>query len=96
VPLTAKQKADRLKPRKCLYCKARFFPKRVSGKPEKFCSPNHRKAFHRYGGLPFDKLMARIQKEVRAIVKEEIRKEVEIINLNLRALAARPLTPAIE
>ena len=61
-----------LKPRRCKYCRAVFVPNRPQDAEAKFCEPNHRKAYHKYGGLPFDKLMERVRKEVRVIVREEL------------------------
>lgn len=60
--------------RRCKYCRAVFYPERPQDKDAKFCCPNHRKAFWRYGGLPFDKMMTRIEKDVRRIVRDELRK----------------------
>jgi hypothetical protein len=54
-----------LKPRRCKYCRAIFVPARPQDAQAKFCEPNHRKAYHRYGGLPFDKLMDRVRKEIK-------------------------------
>jgi hypothetical protein len=60
--------------RRCKYCRANFIPQRSQDKDAKFCCPNHRKAFWRYGGLPFDKLMVRIEREIKRIVREELQK----------------------
>lgn len=54
-----------LKPRRCKYCRAVFTPARPQDRDAKFCEPNHRKAYHRYGGLPFDKLMDRVRRETK-------------------------------
>lgn len=62
----------KLKPRQCRYCKARFTPRRPQDADQRFCSPTHRKAFHKYGGLPFDKLLDRMRKEVRAMIRAEL------------------------
>lgn len=61
-----------LKARRCRYCKASFRPRRTQDAEQRFCSPTHRKAFHKYGGLPFDKLMDRVRRELREIVRAEI------------------------
>jgi len=54
-----------LKPRKCAYCRGSFTPQRGQDKDQRFCCPNHRKAFHRYGGLPYHKMREQIMKDVR-------------------------------
>ena len=80
VKLREKRLAVGRKPRKvmlarrCKYCRASFVPERPQDKDAKFCCPNHRKAFWRYGGLPFDKLMVRVEKEIKRIVREEIQR----------------------
>ena len=61
-----------LMPRRCKYCKGNFIPERPQDKDSKFCTPNHRKAFWRYGGLPFDKMKEQIMKDVRKMVRAEI------------------------
>ena len=74
-PLRHEKRASRpLLARRCKYCRATFIPNRAQDKDAKFCCPNHRKAFWRYGGLPFDKLMVRVERDIRRIVREEIRK----------------------
>lgn len=62
----------RLMPRRCKYCRGNFIPERAQDKDAKFCCPNHRKAFWRYGGLPFDKMKEQIMKDVRKLVRAEI------------------------
>lgn len=68
--LTPKRPAT-LKPRRCKYCRATFVPERAQDKDAKFCEPNHRKAYWRFGGLPFDKMKEQIMKEVRKLVRAE-------------------------
>ena len=68
--------------RRCRYCHAQFKPDaQPGGKPQVFCCPQHRKNYHRYGGLPFDKLQARLDKEIRklvpTLVKDELRRLIE-------------------
>lgn len=66
---------DPYRMRPCRLCKAKFKPTThvVScADTQEFCCPNHRKEYWKYGGLPFDKLIARIEKRCREIVKEEI------------------------
>jgi hypothetical protein len=65
-----------LKPRQCKYCRAQFTPARLAGKEAKFCCPNHRKAYHRYGGLPFDKLMDRVRKEMKLEIRAEVQRQL--------------------
>lgn len=55
--------------RRCKYCRATFVPERPQDKDQKFCEPNHRKAYFRYGGLPFDKMREQVLKEVRKEIK---------------------------
>lgn len=64
--------------RSCRYCHARFVPARPQDKDAKFCSPNHRKNFWRYGGLPFDKMKEQIMRDVRRIVREEVKRCVAL------------------
>jgi len=66
----------RLIPRTCKYCRAAFTPTRAQGRAAKFCCPNHRKAYWRYGGLPFDKMMDRIRRELPEIVRDIVREEL--------------------
>ncbi len=68
-----------VKNRSCRYCKAKFKPIRLD---QRFCKPAHRKAFWKYGGLPFDKMKEQIMKDVRKefrpmlndIIQQELRK----------------------
>lgn len=57
--------------RSCRYCRAKFVPARPQDKEAKFCSPNHRKNFWRFGGLPYDKLREQIMRDVRKVIREE-------------------------
>jgi hypothetical protein len=56
-------------------------PDRPQDKDAKFCCPNHRKNFWRYGGLPFDKMVVQLEKKMRpamrAIAREEFAKLME-------------------
>ena len=73
MPVTARsKKVTLLRPRRCKYCRATFMPERAQDKEAKFCCPNHRKAYWRYGGLPFDKMKEQIMKDVRKMVRAEI------------------------
>ena len=74
--------------RPCRLCKAQFKPTThvvACADAQAFCCPNHRKEYWKYGGLPFDKLMARMEKRMREIAREEIARAVEttVINLDL-------------
>jgi hypothetical protein len=53
--------SDGLPMLKCRYCKVRFRPLR---KTQRFCQDAHRKLFHRYGGLAYDKMREQIVKDV--------------------------------
>jgi hypothetical protein len=64
---------DALQPRRCKYCRALFTPERAQDKNAKFCTPNHRKAYWRYGGLPFDKMKDALEKRVRKIIREMVK-----------------------
>jgi hypothetical protein len=68
--------AKTLRPRKCKYCRAVFTPARPQDKDAKFCKPNHRKAFWRYGALPFDKIMSRVETLIRRMIREMVRPEM--------------------
>lgn len=57
--------------RSCRYCRAKFVPARPQDKDAKFCCPNHRKNFWRFGGLPYDKLKEQIMRDVRKFMREE-------------------------
>jgi hypothetical protein len=74
LPDGIKKELPLVPPRRCKYCRANFIPERPQDKEAKFCCANHRKAFWRYGGLPFDKMKLQIMKEVRLIVREEFAK----------------------
>jgi len=71
MPRTAKTPGAHLKPRRCKYCRGNFVPERAQDKDAKFCCPNHRKAYWRYGGLPFDKMRDQIMKDVRRELKAQ-------------------------
>lgn len=62
-----------LKPRRCKYCRATFIPSRPQDKDARFCEPNHRKQYWRYGGLPFDKIMERVRKELAGVVTDAVK-----------------------
>jgi hypothetical protein len=83
-----KKPAKPLPARRCKYCRANFIPLRAQDKDAKFCCPNHRKAFWRYGGLPFDKLMVRVEKEMKALVREMVIPEA--LKENQKTLTAGP------
>jgi len=71
----AKAPKDPYRFRPCLLCRAKFKPTtKVTERADsqKFCCPNHRKEYWKHGALPFDKLMARIEKRCRDIVREEV------------------------
>jgi hypothetical protein len=70
--VTTKNKTTNLLPRRCKYCRCTFVPERAQDKNARFCCPNHRKAYWRYGGLPYDKMREQIMRDVRKIVREEI------------------------
>lgn len=63
--------------RRCRYCHARFKPDaQPGGKPQVFCCAQHRKNYHRYGGLPFEKLKATMEKLVRKLIPILVREEL--------------------
>jgi len=78
-----------LMPRRCKYCKGNFIPERPQDKDAKFCTPNHRKAFWRYGGLPFDKMKEQIMKDVRKMVRTEIAEALTPSELGPQIIGAR-------
>lgn len=63
-----KKTGNALPRRQCRYCKGRFQPIRED---QRFCKPDHRKAFWRYGGLPYDKMREQIMKDVRRELKKQ-------------------------
>jgi hypothetical protein len=82
-----------LKPRPCRYCRVKFVPGRPQDKDAKFCQPNHRKAYWRYGGLRFDKFKAQLMKELKSYVREEVQRVAALIGL---ATSERPKTEEAE
>ncbi len=78
MPANPKPKtAPALRPRRCKYCRGMFVPERAQDKDAKFCMPNHRKQYWRYGGLPFDKMKEQIMKDVRKLIRDELRQIAE-------------------
>ena len=72
MPVSVKKKSSTLlDPRRCKYCRGTFVPERAQDKDSKFCCPNHRKAYWRYGGLPFDKMKEQLMREVRKMIRAE-------------------------
>jgi hypothetical protein len=63
-----------LTPRCCRYCRVKFVPARPQDKDARFCCPNHRKAYWRYGGLRFDKFKMQLIKELKGYVREEVQR----------------------
>ena len=61
--------------RSCRYCKAKFRPVRED---QRFCKADHRKAFWKYGSLPFDKMRDQLEKHVRKVVHEAVREELAL------------------
>ena len=87
MPVTARsKKVTLLRPRRCKYCRATFVPERPQDKEAKFCCPNHRKAYWRFGGLPFDKMKEQLMKEVRKLVRAEISEALEEFRCALNQL----------
>ena len=75
-----------LRPRRCKYCRGTFVPERAQDKDQRFCCGNHRKAYWRFGGLPFDKMKTQIFKEVKKLVRDLVRAELKVIAEETRAL----------
>ena len=70
--------------RKCRLCKSSFKPttKVIScANTQEFCCPNHRKEFWKYGGLPFDKMLKRIEIRCKEIARQEIEESFTRVNL---------------
>jgi hypothetical protein len=69
------KKPPEFKPRKCRYCKLVFVPvigaknNRRNAELQRFCCDNHRKAWHRNGGMNMERLMESVEREVRKMVK---------------------------
>ena len=64
--------------KRCKYCRAKFTP-RAQGSEQLFCSANHRKNYHKYGTLPFDRLMDRVRKELARMVADHITASEELL-----------------
>ena len=60
-------------PRKCRYCKATFQPQREHAR---FCCEDHRVEYWRYGKLPFQKMLARVEQEARRVAREEAQRVI--------------------
>ena len=70
-----KPSRDPYRVRPCRLCKAKFKPTThviSCADSQEFCMPAHRKEYWKYGGLPFDKLMTRLEKRMREIAREEL------------------------
>ena len=85
------KKAPEFKPRRCRYCKLVFVPVLTeknknphNAESQKFCCPAHRKAYHLNGGLNWERLMARVENQVRKIVRDELSKTMEELRTDLR------------
>jgi hypothetical protein len=81
-------KNDPYKPRKCRFCKLLFKPTgkdRGNAQKQEFCTAAHRKEFWKHGGLPYQKLLDKLEKAVVKILNDRIREVVrEEIKLALR------------
>lgn len=78
--------------RPCRLCKAQFKPTThvVScADAQEFCKPAHRTEYWKYGALPFDKLLARMEKRVREICTEIVAEDSTAILRSLETLATR-------
>lgn len=61
-----KPPAKALQPfKQCRYCRAKFRPARNT---QRFCKADHRKAFFKYGGLPYDKMRDQMRRDISAEV----------------------------
>jgi hypothetical protein len=92
---------DPYRQRPCRLCKAIFKPHThvvACADSQEFCCPAHRKEYWKYGALPFDKLLVRIEKRCREIAREEIeaqntvqvcRELIENLELQILELFAR-------
>ena len=81
--------------RPCRLCKAKFKPTThvvACADAQEFCCPNHRKEYWKYGGLPFDKLMARIEKRCRELAQQEAADVVEVCRSLVEHLEVRILS----
>lgn len=80
--------------KRCRYCKGKFQPRRED---QAFCSPTHRKLYWKYGALPFDKLIARVEKTLREMIHNEtagLRSELDTVRrLVENVVAAWPKRP---
>jgi hypothetical protein len=92
-------KNDPYRPRKCRFCKLLFKPAgkdRGNAQKQEFCTAAHRKEFWKHGGLPYQKLLDKLEKAVVKIldnrIREIVREEIEAAfprNQYCRELSAR-------
>ena len=68
--------------RPCRLCKAKFKPttKVIScADSQEFCCPAHRKEYWKYGGLPYDKMIKRIEGRTRGLRDEIVESLTEVM-----------------
>jgi hypothetical protein len=78
MPVPKKQRPVEYKPRRCKYCRLLFVPvvgpklNRRNAEIQKFCCRKHKDAYHKNGGMNWERFMERVNKEVRKIVRDEL------------------------
>lgn len=89
------QPATKRPKKRCPYCRALFDPPaRKRGLEIRFCCPEHRKAYHKFGALPFSKLQDHLKKATdKAMTAFCSREELE--QLRTRVLALEVLVESI-
>lgn len=96
---------DPFRGRKCLHCGLTFKPtckNPFNAEEAKFCCPAHRKEFWKYGKLPWDKLMARVENRAREVYQEEsllllaeVRKSIIAAESCIRDIARQEIGTAL-
>jgi len=59
-------------PRPCWYCGVQVIPNHRRHWQKHFCCEDHRKAFNKYGYMPFEKLMLALREEIRKEVARQL------------------------
>ena len=62
--------------RPCWYCGVQFKPKNRSGWTAHFCQEDHRKAFNKYGFMPYEKLLLALTNRIDHKI-EELKREMK-------------------
>lgn len=90
-----KARPPEYKPRKCKYCRLTFVPvvgakgNRRNAELQKFCGKKCKDAYHRNGGMNWERFTERVDALVRKLVRDELQKTGIIEEIrDIRAMAA--------